>query len=121
MSISTKLLLLIMATYLLTLFTLLHTFRLALDLSPERRPQTSNASLSSANASSFTSPSFKLALFNPKSIINNLFDPRPETGNGVSWLARLGWGLGEATVEVLVSLFSFTSSLFSFFYGIVID
>lgn len=27
------------------------------------------------------------------------------TSNPGGWLARLGWGLGEATVQVLVSLF----------------
>lgn len=89
-------LLLVLTAYVLTLFTFLHVFRLALDLSPERAPQTS-----SANAS--FGPLTTSAWYNPESFLINILQPKPVNGESGSWLARLGWGLGEATVEILVS------------------
>lgn len=88
-------LILILTVYILTLFTVLHTFRLALDLSPGRAPQTSSANTSAVSWSS--------ALFSPSKLLRTLYEPKPENGQGVSWLVRLGWGLGEATIEILVS------------------
>ena len=38
---------------------------------------------------------------------DSLAETSPVGNNAGGWLARLGWGLGEASVEILVSFFLF--------------
>ncbi|KIM27347.1 hypothetical protein M408DRAFT_169230 [Serendipita vermifera MAFF 305830] len=107
-------LILILTVYILTLFTLLHAFRLALDLSPGRAPHTSNVN---ADPLSSSNRGVNLALFKPKTLFRTLFEPKPQNGQNVNWLARLGWGLGEATVEILESSSSRTFEARMAFFG----